>query len=56
MRLARFSKRGQTTVEYVLLLAGVALPTSLMFFKWTQRFFAGLIVNIVNGFTGNWGP
>ena len=43
---------GQSTVEYVLVTCLIALPTSLFFFKAAQRFFASLLRNIVNGFTG----
>lgn len=46
------TKLGQTTVEYALIVCCVALPLSLVFLKWTQQFLAGVIVEIVNNFSG----
>jgi len=51
-KVGRWLRKGQSTVEYVLIMCVVGLPLSLAFFKFTQRFFAGLLVNIVNGFPG----
>lgn len=46
------AKLGQTTVEYILVVACIALPLSLVFFRWTQQFLAGVLVEIVNQFSG----
>jgi len=43
---------GQTTVEYVLLTACVALPLAIVFFRTTTAFFARVITDIVTRFTG----
>ncbi|MFN7974817.1 MAG: hypothetical protein U0166_21110 [Acidobacteriota bacterium] len=41
---------GQTTVEYTLIIACVALPLSIVFVRWGQKFFAGIMSRIIKQF------